>query len=61
MNAKRDFVVAQKAHHPITQLCRGLGIARSLFYGFEFSQPGRHQRQKLRADRDAEVGLRSTR
>ncbi|MEM1360829.1 MAG: IS3 family transposase [Pseudomonadota bacterium] len=44
-----------KGSLPITQLCHVLGIARSWFYGFESSRPGRHQRQKRGTDRDAEL------
>ncbi|OBY25184.1 IS3 family transposase [Leisingera sp. JC1] len=55
MNTKRAFVAAHKTVYPIAQLCRLVGIARSWLYGFVQSQPARDQRQKLRADRDAEL------
>ena len=55
MNAKRAFVAAHKTVYPIAQLCRLVGIARSWLYSFVQSQPARDQRQKRRADRDAEL------
>lgn len=55
MNTKHAFVAAHETVYPIAQLCRIVGIARSWFYGFVQSQPARDQRQKLRADRDAEL------
>jgi putative transposase len=52
---RRDFIAVQKAHYPVTTLCRVLQMSRSAFYGGVGREPAR----RLVTDTELAVHIRS--
>ena len=46
MNEVYRFIAAEKANHPVTLLCRILGVPRSSFYAWAEGEDARRARQR---------------